>query len=157
MMRQCLFDAWHVEALAALSNSADDRISGIAAKALKELGEHPTEGRTVRLKYGPYGPYVELDAGIEGTLPVGEFQKEPVDLTTVLKPGASLELAVVSVDPDQRVITVSKTRATWSASMTDAWKRDPSKGRENGARRRKPTCLRGTSWRRVKKIGPKTS
>ncbi len=27
----------------------------------EELGEHPGEGRMVRLKYGPYGPYVELD------------------------------------------------------------------------------------------------
>jgi DNA topoisomerase-1 len=26
----------------------------------EDLGEHPSEGRTVRLKYGPYGPYVEL-------------------------------------------------------------------------------------------------
>ena len=27
----------------------------------QELGSHPELGRTVRLKYGPYGPYVELD------------------------------------------------------------------------------------------------
>jgi DNA topoisomerase-1 len=35
----------------------------------QELGEHPTEGRLVRLKYGPYGPYVELEAEAEGVKP----------------------------------------------------------------------------------------
>lgn len=35
----------------------------------EELGEHPTEGQTVRLKYGPYGPYVELDAATEDAKP----------------------------------------------------------------------------------------
>jgi len=56
----------------------------------EELGEHPQEGRTVRLKYGPYGPYVELDAASDekkpkrASIPKG---KEPadVDLAYALK------------------------------------------------------------------------
>jgi DNA topoisomerase-1 len=35
----------------------------------EELGDHPDEGRMVRLKYGPYGPYVELEAPSEDEKP----------------------------------------------------------------------------------------
>jgi DNA topoisomerase-1 len=35
----------------------------------KQLGEHPEEARTVRLKVGPYGPYVELESPGEGDKP----------------------------------------------------------------------------------------
>jgi DNA topoisomerase I len=49
----------------------------------EELGKHPTEGRTVRLKYGPYGPYVELDAESEDAKPKRVSvpkEKEPADV-----------------------------------------------------------------------------
>lgn len=49
----------------------------------EELGQHPTEGRTVRLKYGPYGPYVELDAETEDGRPKRVSipkEKEPADV-----------------------------------------------------------------------------
>jgi DNA topoisomerase I len=67
-----------------------------------DLGSHPTEGRDVRLKYGPYGPYVEMDPERDGekpkrvSLPKG---KEPgdVDLAFAVK---LLELPrVVGQDP----------------------------------------------------------
>jgi len=35
----------------------------------QELGEHPTEGRPMKLKYGPYGPYVELEPPTEDEKP----------------------------------------------------------------------------------------
>ncbi len=35
----------------------------------EELGLHPDEQRLVRLKYGPYGPYVEMDAPTEDEKP----------------------------------------------------------------------------------------
>ena len=49
----------------------------------EELGLHPVEGRTVRLKYGPYGPYVELDAETEDAKPKRVSvpkEKEPTDV-----------------------------------------------------------------------------
>ena len=40
MVRQFLFDAWHVEMLDGLTDSADSRIADIAAKAVKEARYH---------------------------------------------------------------------------------------------------------------------
>ncbi len=40
LMRQYLFDAWHAEALAALTRSSDVRFAEIAAKAEKEVAYH---------------------------------------------------------------------------------------------------------------------
>ena len=40
MMRQFLFDAWHLEMLTALATSSDARIAAIAAKSLKEVQYH---------------------------------------------------------------------------------------------------------------------
>ncbi|MDH5590036.1 MAG: type I DNA topoisomerase, partial [Gemmatimonadota bacterium] len=56
----------------------------------EELGSHPTEGRPVVLKVGPYGPYVELPAEEEDgrpkrvSLPKGK-QPSDVDLEYALK------------------------------------------------------------------------
>ena len=40
MTKQFLYDAWHFHTLAALTGSADARVTGIAAKALKEVTYH---------------------------------------------------------------------------------------------------------------------
>lgn len=40
MMRQFLFDAWHLEMLKALAGSAHDQIAAIAAKSVKEVQYH---------------------------------------------------------------------------------------------------------------------
>jgi DNA topoisomerase-1 len=55
----------------------------------QELGPHPTLARDVRLKYGPYGPYVEMDLGGEEkpkrvSLPNGVEPKD-VDLGVAVK------------------------------------------------------------------------
>ena len=51
--------------------------TGAAAKPLKELGEHPTEGGAVNVMDGRYGPYVKFGK-INATLPKGV---EPADMT----------------------------------------------------------------------------
>ncbi|SVC28211.1 uncharacterized protein METZ01_LOCUS281065, partial [marine metagenome] len=56
----------------------------------KQLGEHPEEGRMVRLKVGPYGPYVELEPPSDAekpkrvSLPKGK-ESDEVDLAYALK------------------------------------------------------------------------
>jgi ring-1,2-phenylacetyl-CoA epoxidase subunit PaaC len=40
MVRQFLFDAWHLHLLAALAGAADTRVAGIAGKAVKEASYH---------------------------------------------------------------------------------------------------------------------
>ena len=68
-----------------------------------ELGPHPEHGRMVRLKYGPYGPYIELESEAEGkkpkrsSLPKGK-QPQDVDLEYALR---MLELPrAIGVDPE---------------------------------------------------------
>ncbi|PMY43031.1 MULTISPECIES: 1,2-phenylacetyl-CoA epoxidase subunit PaaC [Pseudomonas] len=40
MLKQFLYDAWHLEVLKGLAQSSDERIAGIAAKAVKEVTYH---------------------------------------------------------------------------------------------------------------------
>ncbi|AZC37413.1 1,2-phenylacetyl-CoA epoxidase subunit PaaC [Pseudomonas chlororaphis] len=40
MLKQFLYDAWHLEVLKGLAQSSDERIAGIAAKAAKEVTYH---------------------------------------------------------------------------------------------------------------------
>jgi DNA topoisomerase-1 len=109
-----------------------------------ELGPHPEHGRMVRLKYGPYGPYIELESEEEGkkpkrsSLPKGK-QPQDVDLEYALR---MLELPrAIGVDPetDEEIVAGlgrfgpfvrrGKTFASlkdndqmWSVSLEDAVK-----------------------------------
>ncbi len=76
----------------------------------QELGEHPEEKRPVRLKYGPYGPYVELEAPTEdekpkrSSVPKG-MDPSDVDFAYALK---LLELPrTIGTDPDSDQVVVS--------------------------------------------------
>ena len=52
MMRQFLFDAYHVELLSELTNSSDSRIAAIAAKSLKEVEYHVERSATTIIALG---------------------------------------------------------------------------------------------------------
>lgn len=52
MMRQCLFDQFHVLQLNALSQSRDATIAGIAAKAAKEAAYHASRSASVVIALG---------------------------------------------------------------------------------------------------------
>ncbi|MHC5308231.1 1,2-phenylacetyl-CoA epoxidase subunit PaaC [Bartonella sp. LJL80] len=52
MMRQFLFDAWHIEMLRALLQSSDRRVSEIAAKALKEVSYHLEKSADIVVRLG---------------------------------------------------------------------------------------------------------
>lgn len=50
--RQYLFDSWHHGLLETLERSADDRIAGIAAKAIKEVAYHLRRSRDLVVRLG---------------------------------------------------------------------------------------------------------
>ncbi|MEZ5779611.1 MAG: 1,2-phenylacetyl-CoA epoxidase subunit PaaC [Paracoccaceae bacterium] len=52
MMRQFLFDAWHIEMLMGLMRSADPRVAEIAAKAVKEVAYHLEKSSDVVIRLG---------------------------------------------------------------------------------------------------------
>ncbi|WP_050783516.1 1,2-phenylacetyl-CoA epoxidase subunit PaaC [Methylobacterium nodulans] len=52
IMRQFLFDAWHIEALRALTHSSDARIAGIASKAIKEASYHVERSADLVIRLG---------------------------------------------------------------------------------------------------------
>ncbi|MDZ7779169.1 MAG: type I DNA topoisomerase [Gemmatimonadota bacterium] len=54
----------------------------------EELGVHPDEGRAVRVKVGPYGPYVEMDAETEDEKPKRVSLPKGVEPTEVDLPYA---------------------------------------------------------------------
>ena len=52
LMRQFLFDAWHLELLRALTGSADPRVAEIAAKAQKEVAYHLERSADLVIRLG---------------------------------------------------------------------------------------------------------
>jgi len=60
------------------------------------------------LKANPFGFFVELDPEIHGLAHVSELSKKPVaDITTIAKPGDTIDFMIVSVDPDQHRLGLS--------------------------------------------------
>ncbi|OJY33499.1 MAG: phenylacetate-CoA oxygenase subunit PaaI [Rhodobacterales bacterium 65-51] len=52
LMRQFLFDAWHIELLRALEKSSDARVAEIAAKAVKEVAYHLERSADLVIRLG---------------------------------------------------------------------------------------------------------
>jgi len=52
LMRQFLFDAWHIEMLRALQKSSDPRVAEIAAKAVKEVSYHLERSADLVIRLG---------------------------------------------------------------------------------------------------------
>ncbi|HVY17115.1 MAG TPA: 1,2-phenylacetyl-CoA epoxidase subunit PaaC [Rhodopila sp.] len=67
LMRQFLFDAWHHALLADLTTSADTRIAGIAAKAVKEVSYHlgRSSDLVVRLGDGSEESHRRMQAALD--------------------------------------------------------------------------------------------
>ena len=87
MMRQFLFDSFHVLLLKALSESSDERVAGIAAKASKEVAYHvKRSGDTViGLGDGTSESHHRMQAALDLLWPyVGEmFERDAVDAAMV--------------------------------------------------------------------------
>jgi small subunit ribosomal protein S1 len=86
-----------------------------------DLGHRYPEGTAITGKVARvenFGAFVELEEGIEGLLPVSEMSwqriRSPKD---VVKPGDTLRLVVLAIDPAQRKLTFSLKQAG-----PDPWK-----------------------------------
>lgn len=104
LMRQFLFDAWHMEMLRALQGSADARVAEIAAKAAKEVAYHLERSAdlVIRLGDGTDESHRRMQKALDLLWPyTGElFLSDAVD--------QSVAAAGIAPDP---------------ASLRDAWSR----------------------------------
>ncbi|MDN5787813.1 1,2-phenylacetyl-CoA epoxidase subunit PaaC [Pseudorhodobacter sp.] len=84
MMRQFLFDAWHLRMLEALTTSTNTRIAEIAAKAVKEVSYHVerSSGTVIGLGDGTVESHSRMQAALDLLWPyVGElFSTDKVDV-----------------------------------------------------------------------------
>ena len=71
LMRQYLFDAWHIEALSALARSADAGFAEIAAKAEKEASYHVerSAGLVVALGDGTLESHARMQTALDALWP----------------------------------------------------------------------------------------
>ena len=87
LMRQFLFDAWHVLQLRALTGSADERVAAIAAKVVKEATYHLERSAetVVALGDGTEESHARMQAALDYLYPyVGEmFLSDAVDAALV--------------------------------------------------------------------------
>lgn len=132
LMRQFLFDHWHLACLAALVRSSDDRIAGIAAKSAKEVTYHAERSAdlVIRLGDGTVESRARMQAALDLLYPyVGEmFTADAVDTA----------LAAQGVAPDPASLRPAYDTAI-AAILTEATLRLPEsrfahQGGRTGAR-----------------------
>ena len=103
MMRQFLFDAWHLAMLTALTQSTNEQIAGIAAKSIKEVQYHvERSGDTViGLGDGTTESHQRMQQALDLLWPyVGEmFVADPVD-DAMLAAGIAPDLAKLRAQYD---------------------------------------------------------
>lgn len=106
LMRQFLFDAWHLEMLKGLMTSSEQRIAEIAAKAVKEVQYHvERSGETViGLGDGSEESHARMQAALDHLWPyVGEmFAADEVD-AEMLAQGIAPELSLLRANFDAHV------------------------------------------------------
>ncbi|NKX37175.1 phenylacetate-CoA oxygenase subunit PaaC [Rhodobacteraceae bacterium R_SAG4] len=109
LMRQFLFDAWHVLQLRALTQSTDERIAAIAAKAVKEATYHLERSAetVVGLGDGTEESHARMQAALDYLYPyVGEmFLSDAVDAALV-EAGIAPDPASLRADYDDTLARV---------------------------------------------------
>jgi ring-1,2-phenylacetyl-CoA epoxidase subunit PaaC len=102
ILRQFLFDAWHVEILTALTRSRDERVAAVAAKAVKEASYHVerSAGTVIGLGDGTEESHARMQAALDRLWPyVAEmFNADEVD--------AAMVEARIAPDPERLRATV---------------------------------------------------
>lgn len=116
LMRQFLFDAWHIEMLRALQKSSDPRVAEIAAKAVKEVSYHLERSAdlVIRLGDGTEESHTRMQKALNALWPyTGElFTADAVD-QAVAEAGIAPDLADLKTAWDRTVAEVM-TEATLS-------------------------------------------
>lgn len=109
MMRQFLFDAWHLEQLKALQASSDERVAAIAEKAKKEVTYHfeRSSDTVIGLGDGTDESQSRMQAAVDRLWPfVGEaFISDDVDAALVAD-GLAPDPAALRSSFDERVNAV---------------------------------------------------
>ncbi|MBW3245349.1 phenylacetate-CoA oxygenase subunit PaaC [Epibacterium sp. DP7N7-1] len=109
LMRQFLFDAWHVLQLRALTDSTDERVAAIAAKAVKEATYHLERSAetVVGLGDGTEESHSRMQAALDYLYPyVGEmFLSDAVDAALV-EAGIAPDPASLRADYDETLARV---------------------------------------------------
>lgn len=109
LMRQFLFDAWHVLQLRALTQSTDERVAAIAAKSVKEATYHLDRSAetVVALGDGSEESHARMQAALDYLYPyVGEmFLTDAVD-TMLVEAGIAPGPASLRADYDETLARV---------------------------------------------------
>ncbi|MFY1708281.1 1,2-phenylacetyl-CoA epoxidase subunit PaaC [Tritonibacter scottomollicae] len=109
LMRQFLFDAWHVLQLRALTQSTDERVAAIAAKSVKEATYHLDRSAetVVALGDGSEESHARMQAALDYLYPyVGEmFLSDAVD-TTLVEAGIAPDPASLRAEFDETLARV---------------------------------------------------
>jgi len=134
LMRQYLFDSWHLLALEQLERSSDDRIAGIAQKARKEVTYHLRRSAdlVVRLGAGTEESHARMQVALEelwmytGELFVSDEVDEVMEAHGIVESVASLRAPWLA--------QVARTLASATLAMppADAWMQKGGKQGRHG-------------------------
>ncbi len=109
LMRQFLFDAWHMEMLRALQKSTDTRVAEIAAKAAKEVAYHLERSAdlVIRLGDGTEESRARMQKALNVLWPyTGEMSAPDAVDTAMAEAGIAPDLATVKTAWDRSVAEV---------------------------------------------------
>lgn len=129
MMRQFLFDAYHIEMLRALCNSSDERIREIAAKALKEVSYHLEKSAdiVVRLGDGTEESHRRMQDALDGLwnytgeLFIDDYVDDYVDANKIAPKASSLKdkwLAIVEPVLKEAKLTIPDNKYVHKGGKT---------------------------------------
>ena len=122
LMRQFLFDAWHVLALSALTRSADPRIAEIAAKGAKEATYHVERSGDwiIRLGDGTDESHAKAQAALDvlwtytgEMFAADEVERELAQRGVAFEPGTLLAAWHGQVDPVLAEATLTVPQAAY--------------------------------------------
>jgi len=123
IMRQFLFDAWHVLTLQALTHSRDERIAEIAAKGAKEATYHAERSGdwVIRLGDGTEDSHARMEQALQRLWTyTGEmFTNDHID-AAMIAPGIGIDLAALRAPWRERIGHVLR-EATLIAPPDDSY------------------------------------